>query len=244
MASGAREKQHTRQGDELARLRRELPWVRIEEDYRFEGAQGTQTLAELFRGRSQLIVYHFMFGPDWEEGCPSCSFLSDHLDAARIHLEQRDVTLTMVSRAPFPRIRAFQQRMGWSFPWVSSHGTGFNADFGVATTAEERAKGRFNYNYAASDGAFEELHGLSVFHRDVESRVFHTYSTYARGAEPLVSTYALLDLVPKGRDEDGLAFTMAWVRHHDRYGPGYQLDRKAEYRPPASIAPPNRSGTS
>jgi predicted dithiol-disulfide oxidoreductase (DUF899 family) len=234
----AREKEHTRQGDELARLRRELPWVRVEKEYRFDGPGGTVTLGELFRGRSQLIIYHFMFGADWPEGCPSCSYLTDHLEGALVHLEQRDVTLTMVSRAPFPRIEAFKQRMGWRLPWVSSHGTDFNVDSHVAPSDAERARGKAFYNYALQDSGFDELHGLSVFHRDAHGGLFHTYSTFARGAEPLVTTYALLDLVPKGRDEAGLAFPMAWVRHHDRYGDGYAVDRDAGYRPPVPIALP------
>ena len=199
----AREKEHTRQRDKLSRARRELPWVLIDKDYRFAGPRGTESLADLFRGRSQLVVYHFMFGPDWKEGCPSCSFVSDSLDGAVVHLEHRDVTLTMVSRAPFPRIRAFKERMGWRFPWVSSHGSDFNSDFHVAPSDEGRATGRTSYNYQPHDGVMEEMHGVSVFHRDAQDRIYHTYSTYARGAETLVSAYAVLDLVPKGRDEEG-----------------------------------------
>jgi predicted dithiol-disulfide oxidoreductase (DUF899 family) len=228
-----RETAHTRERDALARERRALPWVRIVKPYRFEGPDGVQSLAGLFRGRSQLIVYHFMFGPDWEEGCPSCSFVSDHLDGALVHLAHRDVTLTAVSRAPWPRIDAFRARMGWRFPWVSSHGSDFNQDFHVSATAEERRTGKVLYNYRTSDFQVEDLPGLSVFFKDVDGRAFHTYSAYARGVEPLVGAYTLLDLVPKGRDEDGLAFPMAWVRHHDRYGDDYAVDRAAHYRPPA-----------
>ncbi len=211
----AREKELTRLRDELARARRDLPWVRVEKPYRFEGPHGALTLADLFRGRSQLIVYHFMFGPDWEEGCPSCSFVMDHADGALPHLAQRDVTLTAVSRAPYPRLAAFQQRMGWRFPWVSSHGSDFNQDFHVTPSEEERLKGEVYYNYRTIEQVYDEGHGISVFAQDERGRVHHTYSTYARGAEPVVGTYAWLDLLPKGRDEDGLA--MAWVRHHDRY---------------------------
>ncbi len=232
----SREKQLTRQRDELSRQRRELPWVRVDKAYRFEGPDGVETLADLFRGRSQLIVYHFMFGPDWEEGCPSCSFLCDHVDGALVHLGHRDVTLTAVSRAPFAKIKAFKKRMGWRFPWVSSHGSDFNYDFHVSATDEERRKGKVDYNYRTEEFMVEDLPGVSVFFKDEDGRVYHTYSTYARGGEPFIGTYAWLDLVPKGRDEDDLEFTMAWVRHHDRYGKGYAVHRTADYQPPAGAA--------
>ncbi len=213
-----REKELTRKRDELSRERRELPWVRVEETYRFEGPDGVETLADLFRGRSQLIVYHFMFGPDWEEGCPSCSFVCDHIDGALVHLEHRDVTLTAVSRAPLAKIKAFKKRMGWRFPWVSSHGSDFNYDFHVSATDDEKRKGKFYYNYRTRAEDFhDELPGISVFFKDDDGRVYHTYSAYARGVEPFIGTYAWLDLVPKGRDEDGLEFPMEWLRHHDRY---------------------------
>jgi predicted dithiol-disulfide oxidoreductase (DUF899 family) len=229
----AREKEHTRQRDELGRERRALPWVRIEKPYRFESPHGAETLADLFRGRSQLIVYHFMFGPDWEEGCPSCSLLADHIDGALVHLEHRDVTLLAVSRAPLAKIQAFQRRMGWRFPWVSSHGSDFNHDFGVSFTSEELARGKVLYNFRMEEGFVEDLPGISSFFQDEGGRVYHTYSTYARGCEPPIGVYDWLDYAPKGRDEDDLAFTMAWVRHHDRYGAQYAVDRAAEYRPPA-----------
>jgi predicted dithiol-disulfide oxidoreductase (DUF899 family) len=232
----AREKEHTRQRDELARARRELPWVRIDKAYRFHGPRGEETLADLFRGRSQLLVYHFMFGPDWEEGCASCSLLCDHVDGALVHLEHRDVTLTAVSRAPLARIEAFKRRMGWRFPWVSSQGSDFNHDFGVSFTAEELATGKVTYNFRAEDAFVEDLPGISAFSRDESGRVYHTYSTYARGGEPPMGVYAWLDYAPRGRDEDGLGFSMAWVRHHDRYGPDYSLDPEAGYRPPAGAA--------
>jgi predicted dithiol-disulfide oxidoreductase (DUF899 family) len=228
----ALEKAHTRQRDELSRKRRELPWVEIEKTYRFEGPHGTETLADLFRGRSQLIVYHFMFGPEWEEGCPSCSLLCDHIDGTLVHLDHRDVTLTAVSRAPFAKIEAFKKRMGWRFPWVSSHGSDFNFDFHVSATVEQIRAGQVHYNYQTSDFGMDELPGISVFYKSAGGRIYHTYSAYARGGEPPMGVYAWLDLVPKGRDEEGLAFTMAWVRHHDRYGDDDPIDRSATDRTP------------
>jgi predicted dithiol-disulfide oxidoreductase (DUF899 family) len=212
-----KEKEFTRLRDQLSAVRRDLPWVKVEKTYVFDGPDGKETLAELFAGRSQLVVYHFMFGPGWEQGCPSCSYLSDHIDGALVHLAHRDVTLLAVSRAPLARIEAFRKRMGWRFKWVSSHGSDFNYDFHVSFTEEDKAKGRVYYNYEMQDFMVEELPGASVFYKDASGDVFHTYSSYARGLDLLVGTYNYLDLVPKGRDEAGLAFTMAWVRHHDRY---------------------------
>ena len=215
----AREKENTRQRDELARQRRELPWVRVEKDYVFDAPQGRVTLAGLFGGRSQLLVYHFMFGPDWAEGCPSCSFVCDHLDGATPHLAARDVSLVMVSRAPLPKIEGFKRRMGWRFPWVSSHGTSFNHDFHVHFTPEERTAGAVYHNYAMEPFPSDEAPGASAFYKDPETGpVYHTYSTFGRGLDTMTGAYVLLDLVPKGRDEDGLPFSMQWVRHHDRYG--------------------------
>jgi predicted dithiol-disulfide oxidoreductase (DUF899 family) len=231
----AAEKEFTRKRDELSRQRRELPWVRMEKSYIFEGANGPETLAELFGGRSQLMVYHFMLGPNWEEGCKSCSFLADHFDATRIHLAHRDVSLAVVSQAPMPRIQAFQDRMGWRFHWVSAFGNDFQRDYGVHFTAEELAC-EVNYNYGKTRLGLEELPGLSVFHKDEAGEIFHTYSTYARGLDSLVGTYQFLDLAPKGRDEDGLAFSMAWVRHHDRYGDDYVLDPAANYEKPREMS--------
>jgi len=225
------EKELTRKRDELSRQRRELPWVRIEKNYIFEGPNGPETLADLFAGRSQLIVYHFMLGPSWEEGCKSCSFLADHFDAARIHLAHRDVTLAVVSQAPMPGIKEFQDRMGWRFHWISAFGTDFQHDYGVHFTKEELA-GEVDYNYRRTHVGLEELPGLSVFCKDEAGEIFHTYSTYARGLEPLVGTYHFLDFVPKGRDEDSLAFTMAWVRHHDKYDDDYVLNPTASYEKP------------
>ena len=213
----ANEKRFTKARDELSRQRRELPWVKVEKRYVFDGPDGKETLADLFGGRSQLIVYHFMFGPGWEQGCPSCSFLADHFDGAALHLAQRDVTLAAVSRAPLPQIDAFKKRMGWRFKWVSSHGNDFNRDFHVSFTPDELASGEVYYNYAMGKFPSEEAPGASVFYKNDAGDIFHTYSAYARGLDILVGAYNFLDVVPKGRDEDGLDFTMAWVRHHDRY---------------------------
>lgn len=213
----AKEKDFTRLRDELSRQRRELPWVRVEKRYVFDGPGGKETLADLFGGRSQLIVYHFMFGPGWEQGCPSCSFLSDHIDGALVHLAHRDVTLVAVSRAPLSQIEAFKKRMGWRFKWVSSFGSDFNYDYHVSFTKEEMAKGKVYYNYDLREFGSEEAPGTSVFYKDGTGAIFHTYSSYARGLDMLVGAYNYLDLVPKGRDEAELPWTMAWVRHHDRY---------------------------
>ena len=211
------EKKFSRLREQLTRQRRALPWVKVEPSYVFTTPGGKKTLAELFAGRSQLIVYHFMLAPGWEEGCRGCSFVSDHFDGAVAHLGARDVTLTAVSIAPLKEISAFKKRMGWKFPWVSSHASTFNRDFGVTFTPEDLAAGKVNYNYALRDIPMEELPGLSVFARDKTGAIYHTYSTYSRGLESLIGTYTLLDLVPKGRDEEGLKQNMAWVRHHDRY---------------------------
>jgi predicted dithiol-disulfide oxidoreductase (DUF899 family) len=213
------EKQFTKARDELSRQRRALPWVRVGKRYVFEGPDGRETLAELFGGASQLIVYHFMFGPDWEQGCPSCSLLADHFDGSVVHLAQRDVTLRVVSRAPWARIEPFQRRMGWRFKWVSSFGSDFNRDFNVSFTQDELATGKAHYNY--SDGSFprDEAPGVSVFFNNGADDIFHTYSAYARGLDLLIGAYNFLDLAPKGRDEAELPRTMAWVRHHDRYEP-------------------------
>jgi predicted dithiol-disulfide oxidoreductase (DUF899 family) len=213
----AAEKDLTRRSDEVARLRRQLPWVRVEEDYIFDGPGGPVTLAQLFDGRDQLLVQHFMLAPGWEQGCKSCSFMADHTDGMTIHLAHRDVTMVAVSRAPLAEIERFRRRMGWQFKWVSSHGNDFNYDFGVSFTPEQLAKGELNYNYGPWSHASEELPGVSVFYTDDAGDVFHTYSTYGRGVEVMMGTYRMLDLTPKGRDEGG--HNMGWVRHHDRYGP-------------------------
>jgi predicted dithiol-disulfide oxidoreductase (DUF899 family) len=213
----SKEKEFTRLRDKLSAERRELPWVKIEENYLFDGPKGKETLGDLFDGRSQLIVYHFMFGPEWEEGCKSCSFLSDHIDGALVHLAHRDVTFVVVSRAPLSKIEAFKKRMGWRFKWVSSYGNDFNFDYHVSFTKDELAKGKVYYNYDMNEFPSEEGPGISVFYKDGSGDIFHTYSSYARGLDILVGTYNYLDLVPKGRDEAELPWTMAWVRHHDKY---------------------------
>lgn len=212
-----REKEFTRQRDALSKARRHLPMAKIEKNYAFEGPKGKETLADLFDNRSQLIVYHFMLAPGWEEGCKSCSYLADHFDGANRHLPHRDVTFVVVSRAPFPEIQFYQKRMGWRFKWVSSYGSDFNFDYHVSATQEEKASGKMYYNYQMQDWMNEEVPGLSVFFKDETGDVFHTYSTYARGLDILVGAYNFLDLVPKGRGEDHLDFTMEWVRRHDEY---------------------------
>jgi len=215
----AREKELTRLRDRIAAERRALPWVRIDKNYLFEAPEGRRTLADLFDGRRQLLVQHFMFAPGWEQGCPSCSFMADHNDGMNVHLAHRDVTLVAVSRAPLPDIERFRRRMGWQFKWVSSHGSDFNYDFGVSFAPEEVAKGAIHYNHGTWPHAYEEWPGISVFFRNEANEVFHTYSTYGRGVETMMGTYALLDLTPRGRDEKDVEYKMEWVRHHDRYGP-------------------------
>jgi predicted dithiol-disulfide oxidoreductase (DUF899 family) len=226
-----KEKESTRLRDQLSAERRELPWVKVEKNYVFDTSAGKKTLADLFDGRSQLVIYHFMFGPDWQEGCPSCSFVSDHIDGALPHLAARDVKVTMVSRAPLAKIEAFKKRMGWKFNWVSSYGGDFNADFHVSFTKDEMAQGKVNYNYTLEEFPSAEGPGLSVFYKDTGGNIFHTYSTYARGLEPLIGTYTILDLVPKGRDEDHLGFSMEWLRYHDRYGTNEFEDADKPYWP-------------
>jgi predicted dithiol-disulfide oxidoreductase (DUF899 family) len=213
----AREKALTRLQDQVARERRALPWVPMDDVYVFDAPEGRRTLAQLFEGRRQLIVQHFMLGPGWAQGCPSCSFMADHVDGMKVHLEHRDVTFVAVSRAPLAEIERFQARMGWRFKWVSSHGTAFNDDFHVSFTPEQAARGSVFYNFSEGPPRGEEAPGLSVFFRDDDGAVFHTYSAYGRGVEVMMGTYNLLDLVPKGRDERDVPYKMEWVRHHDRY---------------------------
>jgi predicted dithiol-disulfide oxidoreductase (DUF899 family) len=212
-----REKDLTRLRDEVSRHRRELPWVKVNKEYLFNGPSGQETLADLFDGRSQLIVYHFMFGPDWEEGCKSCSYLADHFDGANWHLPHRDVSFAVISRAPLPKLEVYKKRMGWRFKWLSSYGNDFNFDYHVSATDEEQAKSEMYYNYATQEWVKEEMPGLSVFYKDEDGDVFHTYSTYARGLDILVGAYNFLDLVPNGRDEEPFDFAMEWVRRHDQY---------------------------
>ena len=230
-----KEKESVRLLDQLAAERRALPWVKVEKNYVFDAPSGKATLAELFAGRSQLVIYHFMFGPDWQEGCPSCSFVSDHFDGALAHLAARDVTMVAISRAPLAKIEAFKKRMGWRFQWVSSYGGDFNADSHVSFTEEEIAQGKVNYNYTMQEFPSAEAPGLSVFYKDADGVVFHTYSTYGRGVELLMGTYRILDLVPKGRDEDHLEHSMEWVRYHDRYETNVFADANKPYWP--EIAP-------
>ncbi|MBL8662434.1 MAG: DUF899 domain-containing protein [Candidatus Odyssella sp.] len=211
-----REKAFTRARDALSAERRALPWVRIDKDYAFAGPAGRLSLGDLFGGRSQLAVYHFMLGPDWNEGCKSCSFWADNFDGIDVHLAQRDLALVAVSRAPLAKIDAFKRRMGWTFRWVSSFGSDFNRDFGVSFTPEE-LRGEVEYNYARQTFPADEAPGMSLFARDPDGTVFHTYSCYARGLDMLNGAYHILDLAPKGRDEGGQPYTMAWLRHHDRY---------------------------
>ena len=231
-----KEKEFTHLRDELSRHRRELPWEKVEKQYVFDGPRGKESLADLFDGRSQLIVYHFMFGPEWGEGCPSCSLLADHFDGPAIHLANRDVTLAVVSRARISAIEAFKKRMGWRFHWVSSFASDFNYDYHVSFSPEERAKGKVQYNYDQVEFPSEEGPGLSVFLKDENGNIFHTYSSYARGLDVLVGAYNFLDLAPKGRDEEGLAFTMSWVRHHDKYDKNYFVDSAQGYVQPKSTS--------
>jgi predicted dithiol-disulfide oxidoreductase (DUF899 family) len=213
----AAEKEFTRQRDALTRRRMALPWERVEKSYRFEGSNGALSLVDLFAGRSQLIVYHFMLGPDWEEGCKSCSFWADNFNGIPVHLNHRDVTFTAVSRAPLAKINAYKKRMGWSFPWVSSYGSDFNFDYQASFTPDEIADGKAYYNYEMTPNTVSEQVGISVFYRNDRGEVFHTYSCYSRGVDMLNGAYHYLDLVPKGRDEDGFKFSMEWVRRHDQY---------------------------
>jgi len=228
-----KEKEFSRLRDELSRQRRELPWEKVEKKYVFDGPKGKESLVELFDGRSQMAIYHFMMGPGWKEGCPSCSFLADSFDGIGIHLAHRDVTFLVVSHATLPEIEAFKKRMGWRFKWVSSSGNDFNFDYQVSFPENERAKGKVFYNYDMAEFPAEEAPGASVFYKNELGEVFHTYSTYARGLDPLVPTYQWLDLAPKGRDEEGLTHTMAWVRHHDKYDDGYVVDASQPYVAPA-----------
>ena len=213
----AKEKEFTRLRDELSRQRRELPWVRIDKTYVFDGPDGKESLSDLFAGRGQLLVYHFMFGPDWKEGCPSCSFWADNYNGIVAHLEHRDVSLVAISRAPLERLDAYKKRMGWSFKWVSSLGNDFNRDFAVSFTPEDLKQGGNNYNFATTRFSGEEAPGASVFVRGDDGGIYRSYSCYARGLDMLNGAYHLLDLVPKGRDEQGLPYPMAWVRRHDKY---------------------------
>ena len=208
------EKALTRQSDEVARRRQALPWVRIDKEYVFDTPEGPRTLANLFDGRSQLLVQHFMFAPGWKEGCPSCSYMADHTDGMNKHLAHHDVTMIAVSRAPLAEIERYRKRMGWQFKWVSSFGNDFNHDFRVSFTPEEVASGHIDYNFGEWRETGEEWPGVSAFYKDEAGELFRTYSTYGRGVEVMMGTYNMLDLAPKGRNESE---GMDWVRRHDRY---------------------------
>jgi len=213
----AKEKKFTRLRDELSRQRRALPWEKVDKQYVFDGPEGRETLPELFDGRSQLIVYHFMFAPDWDEGCKHCSFWADNFNGLGIHLNHRDVSFVAISRAPLAKLEAFRKRMGWSFKWVSSGQNDFNYDYQASFTPQEVESGAAFFNYSKSNVGVTDREGVSVFYKDPSGAVFHTYSSYARGIDMLNTAYHYLDLAPKGRDEDALEFTQSWVRYHDKY---------------------------
>ncbi|WP_426127335.1 DUF899 domain-containing protein [Pararhizobium sp. PWRC1-1] len=212
----ATEKEETKLRDKIRADRQKMPWVKVDKTYSFDTPDGKKTLADLFDGRSQLMIYHFMFGPDWEAGCPGCSFLSDHIDGTLAHLNNHDVTYVTVSRAPLDKIEAYKKRMGWKFPWVSSFGSDFNFDYHVSFTKEELESGKVFYNFreTSGDDANDELPGMSAFIRDEAGNVYHTYSDYARGGEEILTTLMILDRAPKGRNETS---TLSFVKRHDEY---------------------------
>lgn len=232
----AREKELTRLRDQLADERRALPWRRIAKDYTFDTPAGPRSLADLFAGKRQLLVQHFMFGPGWEQGCPSCSFMSDHMDGMTIHLAHRDIAFVAVSRAPLADILRFRERMGWRFDWVSSGGSDFNYDFAVSFTPGELATGEVAYNYRKGYFPAEEAPGISVFCKDDAGDVFHTYSTFGRGVEAMMGAYVLMDLTPQGRNERDVFYKMEWVRHHDRYEDGQGFEPAPEKAAAAAAA--------
>jgi predicted dithiol-disulfide oxidoreductase (DUF899 family) len=238
-----KEKELTRLHDQLSAERRALPWVKVEKPYVFDGPRSKETLADLFDGRSQLIVKHFMFGPDWPEGCVGCSFESDHVGGALAHLEHHDVTYIAVSRAPFPKIEAFRRRMGWRFKWISSLGNDFNYDFHVSFTPEQRATGEMYYNYDHRPFLSEEMSGRSVFYKNAAGEVFHTYSSFGRGGEMHLGTYHYLDITPKGREETVNGNMTDWVRHHDKYGDGGFVDSTGRYVAPEDVDACCHTGT-
>lgn len=209
-----KEKEFTKARDALSAARRELPWMKVEKDYVFEGPDGPVSLSDLFDGKCQLIVYHFMYGPGWEEGCAGCSFVCDHVDAARQHFEHHDVAFTAVSRAPLADFQAFKKRMGWAFRWISSNANDFNYDFGVSYRREDLDKGPVLHNFVVQKLSGEEQPGLTVFTKDAEGNIYRTYSTYERGLDLLIGAYNFLDLTPKGRNE---ASGMDWMKLHDQY---------------------------
>jgi len=215
-----KEKELTQLQDDVSGRRRAMPWMKVDKEYVFDTPEGKKTLAQLFDGRSQLVVYHFMFGPGWKAGCVGCSFFSDHVDGPNQHLAHHDVTFVAVSRAPLPELEAYKKRMGWRFNWISSSASDFNYDFHVSFTKEDMAKGKVYYNFEMTDTTTEELHGTSVFFKDEAGNVFHTYSAYARGDERGLGTYMFLDLTPKGRNEGPKGNLTDWVRRHDEYENG------------------------
>jgi len=213
----AKEKEFTRLRDEISKERRKLPWEKVDKDYVFDGPNGKETLSDLFDGRNQLIIYHFMYGPDWEAGCKSCSYLADHFNPAIIHLKHRDVTMVAVSKAPLDKLETFKKRMGWSFKWMSSFNNDFNRDYHVSFTQEELDSGNAYYNYKAKGFPSTEAPGASVFYKNENGEIFHTYSVYERGLDMFITAYHYLDIVPEGRDENELSYTMEWLRLHDEY---------------------------
>ena len=227
-----KEKEYTRLGDRLSEERRRLPWVRVEKEYIFDGPAGKESLAALFAGNSQLAVYHFMFRPDWDAGCPHCSFWADNFNGIDIHLKHRDVTLIAISHAPLHKLEAFKRRMGWTFKWVPAGENGFNYDYCVSFTPEQVGKGENYYNYRVTRISSSEMPGISTFYKNPQGEIYHTYSAYARGLDTINGAYRWLDLMPKGRDEAAMTFKQSWVRHHDRYGsdylpPGAQVSGRA-----------------
>lgn len=212
-----REKEFNRLRDELSAARRELPWVRVDQDYRFEGASGAVSLSDLFDGKSQLVVYHFMYGTNWQEGCKSCSFWIDNFEGISPHLAARDTALVMVSKGPLETLLAYQKRMGWSLPWVSSAMSGFSEDYHVTFSQEDRDAGDVTYNYRPVKAGSSDMPGASVFVKDENGDIYHTYSTYSRGLDMLNGAYHLLDITPKGRNEAEFPYPMTWLKRHDEY---------------------------
>ncbi len=222
------EKAFTKLRDQISKLRRELPWEKVEKKYVFEGPDKKESLSDLFGDKSQLIVYHFMFDPDWEEGCKSCSFLADHYEPSVLHLKQRDVSMVTISRAPIEKLEAFKDRMGWTFKWVSSLNSDFNYDYQVSFSKEAEEKNETYYNYQTATFFSSESPGISVFYKDESGEIYHTYSSYSRGLDMFLTAYHLLDLVPKGRDEESFLYPMQWVRHKDKYDDPSVVDQWTE----------------
>ncbi len=212
-----KEKEFTKLRDQISQQRRELPWEKVKKDYEFEGPNGTTRLSELFYGRSQLIIYHFMYGPDWDAGCKSCSLIADHFNPAIVHLNQRDVSMIAVSRAPLNMLEQYKKRMGWDFLWVSSLKNDFNHDYNVSFSEEEIERGDAYYNYKEKGFPSTEAPGASVFFKDEDGTIYHTYSVYERGLDMFITAYHYLDIVPNGRNESNFSYTMEWLKRHDEY---------------------------